>query len=282
MSIDPTYEEKLQGDAAYLTPCIFLEGTDIIDLNDRLWELLRDRGNPITFGDSAERKKATEAHITLHISGYALEQIRRGEVPDGWKFRGDAVKEYMKTFSDNPDDRPKGHTYNYAERLFEYIVGNTVKIDLKFKNLIARLKGDFEPNYEIEYVKVNQLKYMRELLELSMAEKVTSNRIVAITLQPGKDYLTRDMPCLQFLQLRALEGRRCSLRILYRSHDYGDAVWANLCYIIAGIEKYVTDPANARIVEIILTSTSGHIYDHSMDMVNDRLEKLMKEKENNY
>ena len=51
--------------------------------------------------------------------------------------------------------------------------------------------------------------------------------------------------------------------MLFRS---GDAVWANLCGIAKAFNELVVKPAGCELVEIILTSTSAHIYANEADL----------------
>src|SRR5512133_2425482 len=84
MTIAPTYAEKMEGDEQFLTPVFQFDVTDITNGNDMIWKTLTEHGIPVTFGDPGEIKEATEMFATLHIHGEALDQLRRGETPEGW------------------------------------------------------------------------------------------------------------------------------------------------------------------------------------------------------
>lgn len=214
-----------------LTPIKVFRGDDIDRLNEQIWQAITLSGNRLNFGDEAEKKAATEVFSVIQLYGKAIPRLYSGEVPDGWLFKGKAVKEYAAMLKD-PDkgDQP----YTYGERLH----------------------------------KNSGLERARDTLKTSIETGVQSNRIVGALWESG-DLSLKSPPCFNWFQLRLMEpgSNDASLRILFRSHDYGNGVFANLRGITELFIDEVIGPAGGKLSEIILTSTSAHLYDNDMDMV---------------
>lgn len=222
-----------------ITPIKFFSCDDITKMNDHVWVTGLMQGKKILFGDKAEPKPATEMFAVLQFYGNATRQFYRGEVPKGWLFKEQAVSEYAKMLADcNRGEQP----YTYGERLNAYDVGGGYLVD--------------------------QLATSRDKLEEEIESDIQSNRNVGMLWNPV-DALLQSPPCFNWYQVRTLEpgSTDVSLRLLFRSHDYGNGYAANLCGITKVFTDKVIEPAGGKLEEIILVSTSGHIYDNDLDMV---------------
>ena len=102
-----------------------------------------------------------------------------------------------------------------------------------------------------------------------MVDKVNnimSNRNIGVLYQPEMHNM-RDKPCFNWFQIRYTGQGKGSLRLLFRSHDYGDALWANLSSIGYGFDELVFKPCGVELEEIICTSASAHVYENESSMV---------------
>lgn len=215
------------------TPAIIVSSQDMDVANYKLLKFICNAGQKLTFGDQAEKKFAWEGHITLQISGRALEMAYMGETPKFFPWAGEKVLAYQREFFNLEICRT--FVYHYALQLEEW--------------------GEAGHN---------QTDWLLEALKQSLDEGIQSNRIVAVLYDPVKFDGERDVACWQWLQLRKLRGNQVRLECLYRSWDAA-AIWANL----AGIVKYIVDkvilPAGGELVEVFVTGTSTHIYRHDFD-----------------
>lgn len=245
-----------------MTKIFTFENPDRNPLNYDMWSKIYKDGQDFKFGDPLEIKYGKQIYGTVAIRSQALADMNAGIMPDGWDFKGMSVKEYGKQF-DNQEAWEKS-VYSYAKRLMKYEIPNPdypKTLWSLFMSILRRLKM---PPLTIE---VNQLKHMREQLIEALDTGIQSTRIVGITLRPGEDYLSPDIPCLQCAQVFPLGGSKVSTRYYFRSQDYGHGIWANGYYLNNGILKHVIEPAGARLVETIFTSAVAHLYRNDFDMV---------------
>jgi len=210
--------------------------SDNIDvLNEKLWRDIYYDGNELTFGDANEPKQAKEIFAVVQLYGNAIVRLYKGDVPNGWLFRGTAQKVYlfMIKSSDNiSDDDTEGQPYNYRQR--------------------AKHK--------------NQFKDAVEALRESIETGIQSNRICGVIWWPG-DLKLKSPPCWQWWQARKSDKNNVSLRILFRSHAYDNACFANWGAIIKAFVDEVIEPAGGVLEELICVSTSAEIEYSNFDMI---------------
>jgi len=217
-----------------LTPIKTYCSDDIDELNRQLWADISLHGNPLIFGTPEKKKKAREIYAVVQLYGKALDRLYNGEVPKGWMFKGSANKEYIEMLKDfNKGEQP----YTYGQRL-----------------------GNWE-GY------INQFETCREKLQKCIDSGVPSNSIIAVLWHP-EDIALKDPPCFNHAQIRILEGNKVSLRVTFRSHDFGNGNFANYGAIIRAFRDLVIDPAGCTLEEFICESKSAHIYDTDLDMKN--------------
>lgn len=210
--------------------------SDNIDtLNEKLWRDIYYDGNELLFGDENEPKKAREIFAVVQLYGNALERLYNGDVPKGWLFRGKANKAYIlmiKSSDDVADDDTEGQPYNYRQR--------------------AKHKDQF--------------KQAREALKESIETGIQTNRICGVIWWPG-DLDLKSPPCWQWWQLRKSDKNNVSLRILFRSHAYDNANFANWGAIIKAFVDEVITPAGGILEELICVSVSAEMEYSNFNMV---------------
>lgn len=210
----------------------FVSGDDITEVNRDLWKFIPKYGNRLRFGDKNRIKWATESIVIIQLYKNALIQLYKGETPRGWLFGGDANQEYILMLK-NPDRGEQDYTYG------------------------QRLHNQSEEN---------QIENVREALREAIETNIQSNRIAGNIWTP-QDIRLKDPPCFAFFQLRTSEKNKISLRIVFRSHDYGNGNFANFGAIIRCFVDEVITPAGGELEELVCVSLSGHIYDTDMSMV---------------
>lgn len=226
-----------------LTPVRIYSSDNIDELNKQLWADISLHGNQLIFGNPQHKKKAREIYAVVQLYGEALERLYNGDVPKGWMFRGDANKDYIEMLKDfDKGEQP----YTYGQRIGDYPIYQ------------ANVTSVFN---------INQYETCREKLKLSIESGIQSNSIVGILWHP-EDIKLKDPPCFNSFQLRVSDGNKVSLRVNFRSHDYGHGCFANWGAIIRAFRDLVIDPAGGELEELICESKSAHIYDNDEDMKN--------------
>lgn len=238
-----------------LTPIRVYSSDKIDDLNKLLWADISIHGNNILFGSAAEPKAAIEKFAIVQLYGKALSDLYEGKLPKGWLFGQESNKCYIEMLKD-PDrgEQP----YTYGQRLHKY------------------------PDHPYGEHTFNQIDATTGHLKHSIDSHIQTNRIVGIVWHPY-DITREDPPCFNWFQLRLSEKNKVSLRILFRSHDYGNACFANWGAIIRCFIDEVITPAGGILEELICVSTSAHLYNSDMDMVEavtgkipDRVKRMLR------
>lgn len=210
--------------------------SDNIDvLNEKLWRDIYYDGNELLFGDESEPKRAREIFAVVQLYAGALDRLYNGDVPKGWQFKGSAQKVYLfmiKSSDDISDDDTDGQPYNYRQR--------------------AKHQKQFED--------------AREALRGSIETGIQTNRICGVIWWPG-DLELKSPPCWQWWQLRKSDKNNVSARILFRSHAYDNACFANWGAIIRAIKDEIITPAGGILEELICVSTSAEIEYSNFDMI---------------
>lgn len=213
----------------------------------RAWEQVLKEiiryGEDVWIGDVHEKRKIREVCANIKFGHPAIEQMYGLDVhpkfPSGKQFIKQHVDEYL--IRDG----------NYNPHNFDYTYINQMR------------------NYDMGDRKVDQLANMREAIrEEQQDPDLCNNRHVVLVAD--LNLIDKKHPtCLQLLQLRRIEGKYYSLRLVFRSHDYGSAILSNLCGLATCIQQIVLEPIGCELREIILTSQSAHVYETDRDIVED-------------
>lgn len=220
-------------------------GDDIDTLNRDLWSAIYNKGNELHFGSIDEPKDAREIFSVVQLYGKALNDLYEGRLPKGWKFGEAANKVYIEMLKDpEKGEQP----YTYGERLHKYQAAAKVSC------------------HDVQKIYIKQIENSFIFLKNYIEQGVQSNRVCGVLWNP-RDLFLNDPPCFNWFQLRISEKNKVSLRILFRSHDYGNANFANFGAIIRVFQDEVIKPAGGILEELICVSTSAHIYNNDFDMV---------------
>lgn len=217
---------------------------DIDALNAEMWRTIYQKGNPLMFGSKNEPKAAREVFAVVQMYGKALEKLYNGVLPKGWRFGKAANKVYIEMLKDpEKGEQP----YTYGQRLHDYPLDDISGVD--------------------------QTVTITNALYDAIESEIQTNRIVGI-IWHVTDHVLKDPPCFQWFQLRTSEKNKVSLRVLFRSHDYGNANFANFGAIIRAFQDEVIRPAGGILEELICVSTSAHLYNNDFDMVENLIGKV--------
>lgn len=190
----------------------------------------------LTFGNT--RKRAYDSCQMIEMTGHAIDQILGRETHPQYQFGGKRLKtyieeydrEWLKEYLKRPER--ERFTYVYLERLIS---------------------------------PVDQLALMRENLRIQVEMDVTSNQCQAITWRPEEDPKMADVPCLQRISTRYIGNGNVDVRQEWRSRDV--SAWqANVVALDNMINREVVEPAGCKIVRIIDTSDSLHVYHYDWEM----------------
>ena len=213
----------------------FFDGDNIDVLYHDVTKAIVTEGTTLKFGSQREVKYARELFIVLQVYGKAIYDILAGKTPKGFIWSGQKIKEFQRSFIEDIIN-PAGFEYTYGELLKNYPMGGGKTFD--------------------------QLHAAKEALAYDRNHDIQSNRNVGVLWNPM--FVSNDnCPCFNLFQIRYLGGNKVSLVLFFRSHDYSDAIWANLCSIAYAFNYYVFAPNLCTIEEVIVISTSAHFYEHS-------------------
>ena len=208
-------------------------------------------------GRADEPKEAREIFAIVQLYGKALKDLYEGRLPKGWKFGEAANKVYIEMLKDS--DRGE-QPYTYGQRLKNIPVWDGTKYPVN-------------DEWIADCIELNQLNSTKDALEDSITEGIQSNRICGVIWIPT-DIMLSSPPCFNWFQLRLTEKNKVSIRVLFRSHDYGNANFANFGAIIRAFQDEVISPAGGILEELICVSTSAHLYNNDLDMVENLIGKV--------
>jgi len=252
-----------------LTNIRFFKSNNIDTLNEKLWRDIYYEGDELLFGDEHEPKKAKEIFAVVQLYGNALERLYNGDVPNGWMFRGSANKVYIDMLKDpERGDQP----YTYGERLHRYLAAKS----------IGCFEDDGTVSRSYTEVRVNQLENAKERLREDIRTGIQSNRNCGVIWNP-LDIFLNSPACFQWYQVRKSDKNNVSLRVLFRSHAYDNANFANWGAILRVFIDEVITPAGGVLEELICVSVSAGMEYSNFDMVEalvgnipEHIRRLMK------
>jgi thymidylate synthase len=222
-------------------------GDDIDAIHKGLTEQIVKNGRNFKFGGHEEVKKAREVFATIQFFGRAIIDLKSGKAPEGFSWGGlQKIKEFQQ-LAIAEDTNQHGHDYTYQQ-------------------LLRGWKGVLQGGYEIEF---NQLEAIRRGIRDEIEAEIESNRHVAVLYDPVKMKDMVSKPCWNWLQVRYMGRNRISVRVLFRSHDYGTGLWANASFVLFMLDHFIAKKLKCHISEFIIVSASGHIYDSEADAAED-------------
>ena len=210
------------------------DGDDIDALYRDITKCIITEGSTLKFGNQQEIKWARELFIVLQVYGKAIIDILAGKTPKGFIWSGEKIKQLQLSFVEDVLN-PAGFEYTYGNLLKNYPMNNGTYFD--------------------------QLHAAKEALSYDLNHDIQGNRIVGVIYHPMFNN-TPNKPCFGYFQVRYLGNNKVSLVFFFRSHDYLNAIWSNLCSIGYAFNYFVIAPNLCTIDEIIVISTSAHVYEN--------------------
>lgn len=222
-----------------LSPTNVINETDFHNAWAKAVRFVMRNKHELVFGNT--RKRAYDSCQMIEMTGHAIEQILAKETHPVYQFGGNRlgkyVEEYDRDWLREYLKRPEKEkfTYVYLERLL---------------------------------FPVDQLALMRENLRTQVEMNVTSNQCQATTWRPEEDPKMPDVPCLQRISARYLGNGAVDIRQGWRSRD--TSAWqANVVALDDMINREIVEPCGCRIVRIIDTSDSLHVYHYDWEMAGE-------------
>lgn len=219
-----------------------VSGWNIDHIHKEVTEQIVRHGRNFNFGGPEEIKRAREVFITLQLYGAAIPDLLDGEAPEGFSWGGKKKMREFQQIAISEDTNIHGHDYTYQQ-----------------------LVRKWEYNQSGETFTFDQLQHVKECLECEILDEIESNRNIGVLYDPVKMKSEINKPCWNWFQVRYMGKRRLSIRVLFRSHDYGTALWANASFILFMFNHFVVKPLGCHISELIIVSASAHIYDTEAD-----------------
>lgn len=233
----------LKGTTSVVVAC---GGEDINHIHKTITETIVRRGRDFKFGGLEEEKTAREVVALLQIYGSGIHDLIAGKAPEGFSWGGpQKIKEFQQ-IAIAEDTNMHGHDYTYQQLLRKW-----------------EFEG-FGTTFEFD-----QLEFIRRGIRDEIEAEIESNRHVAVLYDPVKMKDMVSKPCWNWLQVRYMGRNRISVRVLFRSHDYGTALWANASFVLFMLDHFIAKKLKCHISEFIIVSASGHIYDSEADAAED-------------
>jgi thymidylate synthase len=233
------------GNKKKLPPFRSFESNDFNNAWEQVLHTIITEGKEIVFGDKNDKKNALDSVQTIVLNENAVRQIERHEIHDNFPFR--SIEPYVKTFtyefwSENyvHEDPDKRHDYLYFDRL----------------------------------IRKHQMTFMRRRLEEQIDNDISSNRCQAITWDIDRDANHEVTPCFQRAWIRYEGDSNVVLHLSWRSRDAYNAYQANIIALTDLFNREVIKPCGCKIIRIIDSNDSLHIYRADVDAATKLLKKL--------
>lgn len=220
-------------------PSTFLiEDTDFHSAWSRAIRYVVRSGTDLVIGDTTNPKPIRDIVSTIVLTGNAIKQIECREIHKEFPFK--FVNEYCHEF-----------TREYHDKYIE-------------KDNGARFSYMYYDRF-VDYFGFDQLSEMRYLLTEQINTGISSNRNQITTWHPYDDMSHDAAPCLQSIWCRYIGDHAVELHWHFRSNDLYSAWQANVIALTDMINTEVVMPNRCKIVQIVHTADSLHIYDSDLD-----------------
>ena len=221
-----------------IPPTILIEDTDFGSAWARAVRAVLREGVDLVIGDATEPKQILDVCGIISLAGNAIAQIENREIHTQYPFVhiDQYCEEFTRAYLTEYLDKTsvEKFTYLYYERLAAY--GNT-----------------------------DQLHDLRHDLAYQIHTNVTSNRDQMVTWKVDTDPGSDCPPCLQSILVRYLGGRDVEVHWHFRSRDCYTAWQSNIIALVDMLNREVIRPNNCKIVKIVDSSDSLHIYKSDFD-----------------
>ncbi len=239
MGVEEVRTMVLKGTTSVVVAC---GGQDINQIHKTITETIVKSGRDFKFGGLEEEKDAREIFAVIQIVGRGIHDLLAGKAPEGFSWGGpQKIKEFQQ-LAIAEDCNQHGHDYTYQQLLRKW-----------------EFEG-FGTTFEFD-----QLEFIRRGIRDEIEAEIESNRHVAVLYDPVKMKDMVSKPCWNWLQVRYMGKNRVSVRVLFRSHDYGTGIWANASFVLFMLDHFIAKKLKCHISELIIVSASGHIYDSEAD-----------------
>ena len=205
----------------------------------------------IIFGDKNDPKRIRgEICSRVVLEENAVKQIidgvnylpRQKMFPFGGKFIQHYVDEYSLKYIEEQailkNGDKKKFVYTYYDRFRRYPTSNGI---------------------------IDQVEALKNNLGQQIKNGIFSNRHQMTTWIPEKDVFSAEPPCLQRIWVTLIENNSIEVHLDWRSRDLYGAWHVNLVAIINMIDRDIAKPNNCKIIRVIDSCDSLHIYNGDFD-----------------
>ena len=218
--------------------------------------------NLIPFG-SKDDPKAIRGEICSRVilEQSAVKQVLDGvnylpkygkQFPFGTKFIEYYIDEYSVQYIEEQEALEEGSkkkfTYTYYDRFKRYPTSKGI---------------------------LDQVEALRENVGKQIESNFFSNRHQMITWIPEIDTFSASPPCLQRVWISLIENNFIEVHLDWRSRDLYGAWHVNLVAIINMINRDIAKPNNCKIIRIIDSCDSLHIYNGDFDQAKASVESFI-------
>jgi thymidylate synthase len=194
----------------------------------------------------------------IQLYGLAVHHVLEGRTPVDFPWQGEKVKELQTSF----DKAAMNDRYRSAE-------GDDTQFDYTYPELLTKqVFHDPDGQFLVDWR--DQMACASEILKTAIDNDLFDTRNVGNLYEPF--FVDKEnKPCFCLFQVQHTGEGKVTLICYFRSHDYGTAVWANICAISYWFNEKVILPAGGILDEIIIFSASAHVYSDC-----DVIDKLLR------
>jgi thymidylate synthase len=194
----------------------------------------------------------------LQLYGKAIEHLLEGRVPNDFPWQGEKIKALQESFTKD------SHNSRYRSD-----AGDEKHFDYTYPELLT-YQVYYDPKVRDNVSYLDQMEAARRNLKNAIEADMFDTRNVGNLFEPFFTY-KENKPCFTVFMVQHTGDGKVTLILVFRSHDYGGAVWGNLAAIPHWFNEEVINPAGGELDEIIVFSASAHVYRDS-----DVIEKLLR------
>lgn len=212
-----------------------------------------------TFGGGSEVKVAKDSSVDFILNHNAVSDAINGRVhPDDPFCSPTKIEEYRKEYTAGFDASRFDYTY------YDLLVNGFKRIQPAYGPKSKLLKALFNIGAYSTH-NINQLTILKRGLQTQITEELSSNRNVAVLLNPAiVNYSNKAVPCLNEILVRWEGPGKCSVHTLFRSHDLATGWNPNMAAIPWLINERVAKPCGCTIDWWSEKNFSLHIYESDL------------------
>lgn len=241
---------------------VFIKEGDFMRAWIKLLEHCIKNESLISFGDKDDPKKM-RAEICSRV---VLEETAVEQIIDGVNY----LSKYRKQFPFGPQ-----YVQHYVEEYSLEYIEKQAMLEEGDKGKFTYTYYDRFRRYPTSNGMLDQVEALKNNVAQQIKNGVFSNRHQMITWIPEVDTFSAEPPCLQRVWVTLIEKGSIEVHLDWRSRDLYGAWHVNLVAIINMIDRDIAKPNNCKIVRVMDSCNSLHIYNGDFDQAKSSVESFI-------